>query len=209
MVTRMAVGVPLALALSSYRFAKLRQAEPRVLALAPLAGYGPLMLEGESWNDGGLTSVTLSYGRPLDVATPLAVVTTCLDGAGGLASRQVDLLQRERGDAAIGRHDWEGMDGGLPFQAGDDDDAAELAVSAADLEVLVAGERQAVSALRYRHYTALRFGCDGLTIQVVSRHELPEPLCFEFATDLEPYFRGYRRFVLSWLTFSPPASTTG
>jgi hypothetical protein len=57
--------------------------------------------------------------------------------------------------------------------------------------------------------TALRFGCDGLTIQVVSRHELPEPLCFEFATELEPYLHGYRRFVLSWLTFSPPASTTG
>jgi hypothetical protein len=202
----MAVGVPAALAVSRYRFAKLRQAAPRVLALASRAGHGPVMLEGESWNDGRLTSITLSYGRPLDVTAPLAVVTTCLDGAGGLPSRQVDLLKRERGDAAIGRHDWEGMDGGFPFQADDEDDAAELDITGEDLELLVAGERQAVSALRYRHYAALRFGCDGLTIQVVSRHELPEPLRFEFVTDLEPYFRGYRRFVLSWLAFNPPAS---
>jgi hypothetical protein len=205
----MAVGVPLALAVSRYRFAKLRQAEPRVLALASRAGYGPVMLEGESWNEGRLTSVALSYGRPLDVTAPLAVVTTRLDGATDLPSRQVDLLQLERGDAAIGRHDWEGMDGGFPFQGDDEDDAAELDVSGEDLEVLVAGERRAVSALRYRHYTALRFGCDGLTIQVVSRHELPQPLRFEFVTDLERYFRGYRRFVLSWLTFNPPASTAG
>jgi hypothetical protein len=204
MVTRMALGVPVALAIARFRFPRLRRAAPRVLGLASPAGYEPVMLRAEGWEGGRLTEVALSYGRLLDVTAPLVEVTTHLDGGGDLPSREVDILQRERQDAAITRHDWEAIEneaGGVD----DEDAAARLAISDQYLDVLVDGEPRTVSVLSYRHFRALRLSYDNATVRVVSRHGTPELPRFELVTDLEPYFRGYARFVRSWLTFSPRA----
>ena len=61
------------------------------------------------------------------------------------------------------------------------------------MDIVVCGTRRKVPVVTYRHYQALSFS-DGTTpVTVVSRHPLPELLQFDWITDLEPYFAGYRR----------------
>lgn len=53
--------------------------------------------------------------------------------------------------------------------------AAALVVGIAeDIEALVCGQHHTASSVRYRHYQALRFSFDTLTVGVVSRYLLPE-----------------------------------
>src|SRR5258708_19256022 len=78
MPTRMALGVPVALAVARFRISRLRRANPRVIGLAAPGELIPVMLSEDGWYLGMLTEVALSYGRGLDVATPLLELTTHL-----------------------------------------------------------------------------------------------------------------------------------
>jgi len=51
---------------------------------------------------------------------------------------------------------------------------------------------------------ALRFGQGSVLVTAVARLGFPSVLSFGVIDDLEPYFAGYRRFVLSWLQLPLP-----
>ncbi len=53
--------------------------------------------------------------------------------------------------------------------------------------------------MSYGTYAALRFGQGSVIVTAVTRQGFPSALSFGVIDDLEPYFAGYRRFVLSWL----------
>lgn len=201
MPTRMALGVPVALAVSRFRFSSLRRARPHVFGLATSQAPAPAMLSEDGWNHGKLTEVALSYGQVLDVTALLIEVTTDLDGQDGLPSLAALVARREREDAAIVHANWEEVTGSIDDR--DEEAASRLAVSNERMDVLINGERETVSLICYRHYQALRFRHDSLTIRVVSRHSLPELPRFEIVTDLEPYFRGYTKFMRSLLKWAP------
>lgn len=202
MPTRMAMGVPVALAVARFRISRLRRANPRVIGLAAPGELIPVMLSEDGWYRGMLTEVALSYGRVLDVASPLVEVTTHLADDDSLPPVEDEIARRERQDAATRRQDWENITGG--DRPGDEYAASQLAVNAQDLDVSICGQHQTVSAIRYQHYQAFRFRYDTLTVSVVSRYPPAEFPPFEFVPSLELYFQGYRKFIFSLLTWDPP-----
>ena len=50
-------------------------------------------------------------------------------------------------------------------------------------------------------YEALRFRQGSAVVTAVARFGFPGVPSFRAVDDLEPYFAGYTRFVLSWLRF--------
>jgi hypothetical protein len=203
MPTRMALGVPVALAVARFRISRLRRASPRVIGLAAPGQLIPVILSQDGWYNGALTEVALSYGRVLDVTSPLVEVTTHLADGDSLPPLQGEIARRERQDVATKLQDWENITGG--DRPGDEYAASKIAVNAQDLDVSICGRQQTVSAVRYEHYQAFRFRCDTLTVSVVSRYAPPQYPPFEFVPSLEPYFQGYRKFIISLLTWDPPA----
>jgi hypothetical protein len=194
------LGVPIGLAVSRPRFDKLRSVRPRVFGLT-MPQLTPVLFSADRWRDGEVAEVTLSYGQVLDVTAPLVEVITYMDSAdAGLPSLPAEVAHRERRDAAILRGDWEEMAGSVE---GVDEAVAALgmAVSYKDLDVSVNDERQTVPVTCYQHYQAIQFHHESLTVHVVSRYPLWDLPRFEIVPDLEPYFRGYRSFMLSLLRF--------
>jgi hypothetical protein len=63
------------------------------------------------------------------------------------------------------------------------------------MDIIVCGTRRKVPVVSYRHYQALSFSDVTTPVTVVSRHPLPELPEFNWVTDLEPYFAGYRRHL--------------
>jgi hypothetical protein len=141
-----------------------------------------------------LDSMSLLYGDYFDVTAPLAEVTTVYQGpdwpnAAAPSRRPASawaLGQAEWRDDQIARGEWSSFppaqeskpDG--PFRRG-------------KIDIIVCGTRCRVPVVSYRHYQALSFS-DGTTpVTVVSRHPLPDLPQFNWVTDLEPYFAGYRR----------------
>lgn len=70
------VGVPVALAVARFRFAKLRRVRPRPYALAEVPPDMPPILSSETYGP-GLTNIVLEYGHPLNVSKPLIQIQTC------------------------------------------------------------------------------------------------------------------------------------
>jgi hypothetical protein len=69
-------GAPVALAVSRFRFAKLRRVRPRPYALAEVPPHMPQILWSEGYGQ-GLTEIVLAYGHPHEVSKPLIQVMTC------------------------------------------------------------------------------------------------------------------------------------
>jgi hypothetical protein len=162
------------------------------------------MLREDGWDHGTLTEVGLSYGRVLDVTRPLIEVTTYLAGDDGLPPVEAEIARRKRQDAAIRRQDWEEIEGGYDYYD-DEHVATQLAVNVRDRDVSICDEHQTVSAIEYEHYQAFRFRYDTLTVRVVIRYPPPEFPPFLIVPSLEPYFRGFKRFMVSLLTWDPSA----
>ena len=197
----MALGVPVALAVARFRISRLRRANPRVIGLARPEGLTPVMLTSDGWYHGSLVEVELSYGRVLDVTSPLVEVTTYLDDDDGLPPLEAEMARRERQDTATRRRDWQETTGGC--YPDDEQTASKLAVTTRDRDVYICGQHQTVSVVEYHHYQAFRFRYDTLAVRVVSRYPRPELPRFEYAPSLEPYFQGCRKFILSLLTWEP------
>ena len=161
----------------------------------------PVALGSESWRLGIASilrkavtrspvppgSMSLRFGWLLDLAAPLAEVTTRWDGevwndpdVPGHQPGAWELGAAERRDDAIGRHDWTPMSWrydepgpGGPFEHG-------------QLAIAVSGREQTVPLLRYRHYQAFSFQADKVTVTVVSRRPQDGMPRFEQVKDLEP-----------------------
>jgi len=191
------VGAPVALAVSRWRFARLRRAHPRPFGLA--GGPAPMMLSSDGWGP-GLTDVVLSYGRPLASAGQLIEVGTCFaERHCFLPSLEEEIRQAEHRDAAWARGDWESA--GDPF-----DPVPHVPVRPGGFEreertVVVTGEERAMTVVARGNYQALRFRQDLAVVTAVARPGFPGVPTFQIVDDLEPYFAGYTRFVLSWLRF--------
>ena len=70
--------------------------------------------------------------------------------------------------------------------------------------ITVDGEERAATVITYGTYAALRFGQGSVLVTAVARLGFPSVLSFGVIDDLEPYFAGYGRFVLSWLQLPLP-----
>lgn len=73
---QLVAGAPIALAVSRFRFAKLRRVRPRPCALSEVRSEMPRILWSEGYGQ-GLTEIVLAYGHPHDVSKPLIQVQTC------------------------------------------------------------------------------------------------------------------------------------
>lgn len=204
--TRLAVGVPVGLAVARWRFSRLRRAGPTLIGLTAAQRVEPMMLSAEGWSGAALTDVTLSYGRVLDPGATLIELTTYLDGERSF-SLGAEIARRERQDAAIANRDWERISGTARY--GDESEAARMEIAVSDLQVFVNSEPQRAQCADYRHYRALGFSVGAATVRAVFRHPPSDgPLRFETLSDLEPYFLGHTRFLLGLLTWRPSAGSS-
>jgi hypothetical protein len=200
--TRLAIGVPVALAVSRFRFARLRRAGPVVTGLDPAERLTPMMLSADGWQGARLTDVTLSYGRVLDVGAPLVELSTYLDGADGLVSLGAEIAGIRRRDQAIRDRDWERV---ADADRVGDEDAAGLEIISSERAIVVNGEPGTAPAASHHHYEALEFTAGSTAVRAVSRFPRPGPPRFEELNDLEPYFLGFTQFMLGLLTWRPDA----
>jgi hypothetical protein len=195
--------VPVALAASVVRFHMLRRAKPHPFGLATAAPTMPRMLESDGWGP-GLTDMVLAYGHPFDVAKPLIEVATCFsEPYCYLPSVGQALARAEHRDAAWARNDLGELVGVFsPANRPSEEvpvpeDVLTRQRRAADVD----GEQRAMQVVSLRQYEALRFRHGPMVVTAVARWGFPDPLSFRTVSDLEPYFAGHRRFVLSWLRF--------
>jgi hypothetical protein len=140
-----------------------------------------------------LDSMSLLYGDYFDETVPLAEVTTVYNGpdwpnavTGSRRPAPAWMLgQAEWRDNQIASGDWSSMAPGQdsmpagPFRRG-------------KMNIVVCGAERRVPVVSYRHYQALSFSDGTTAATVVSRHPLPELPQFDWVTDLEPYYAGYR-----------------
>jgi hypothetical protein len=206
MPTVMALGVPVGLAVSRYRSAKLRRARPTVVGLEKGCRLPPCMIASDGWHNGKPTDITLSYGQLLDTASPLVLVTTHYEGADGLPSLEQEIAQRKYQDAAIDRQDWENIEG-IPGYS--DDEMSFAPLGERQLEIFAFGKHCNVPVVESGRYSAFQFGYQELTIRFIGR-QCPEKLMkFEVVRDLRPSFAGYRKFLVGLLRWEPPVRPEG
>jgi len=162
-----------------------------------------MMLASYGWRDGRVTKIALSYGHLLDTGAPLIEVMTRIGTSKARGpSLAAEVLHRERRDAAIERGDLEGM-------AGDVEETDEREISPdeekfEDRDIIAVGNQMTVSVITYKRYQALHFNYQSFSVRVVSRnYPVPRLLSFEFIDDLEPYFRGHIRLLVSLIRFRP------
>jgi hypothetical protein len=185
---RLAAGVPVALAVSRWRFSKLRRVDPRPFGLAVVPPLWPVMLSSEGRGP-GLTAMSLSYGRPLAVSGQLIEVATCFSEPDcELPPVREAIARAQQRDAAWAREDWENapeMSGPEPF---------EVPVPAAGFHrqerpVIVAGQERVMAVMSRDGYEGVRFrhgstqAARGIKRWVCERHPAasgPARLTFEF-----------------------------
>lgn len=202
MPTRLAAGVPVALAVARLRFSRLRRVDPTVIGLAGAQSLTPMMLSADGWQGGELTDVTLSYGGALDTRAALVELTTYFSGYDTLVSLGAQIACRERQDTAIANRDWVRISGTARYD--DESAAARMDIAFSDLQVVVNGEPQLAHSADYRHYRVLGFSAGTAAVRAVFRHPpRTGPLRFETLSDLEPYFLGHTQFLLGLLTWRP------
>lgn len=200
------------------RVARLRRIDPRPFGLSGDWDRQPLTLGPESSSAGliaeiraaltrtavPLGSLSLVYGDylDLDLAKPLAEVTTHWDGRGWFApakpsdvpssaweqipSPAWELGDAERRDEAITHQKWKEL--GFPRRI-----PAEGPFSEDTAEIIVSGNPRTVPVVSYKHYVALSFAEGNANATVLSRHPLPQTPRFDVVTDLEDYYAGYSR----------------
>ena len=201
---QLAAGAPLALAVSRLRFATLRRVRPRPYALPDVPRDMPRILWSEGYGQ-GLTEIVLAYGHPHDVGKPLIQVQTCFSGEDCWSPSLEEAIARaEHRDACVARREW--------VAAGDSfDPFPERAVPDRDLDrteriLAVQGEQRTGTVVSHGDYAALRFRQGPVLVTAVARLGFPPVLSFRVIDDLEPYFAGYRRFVLGFLRLLSPAT---
>jgi hypothetical protein len=199
---KLALGAPLALAADVALFSMLRRARPKPVGLTVIPPLKPAMLSSAGWESGrGVTSVVMSYGRPLAVTGPLTVVQTCFSEADCyLLPLQETIGRAELRDAAWSREDWEAEP--AVFEPSPE----KIQVQAAGFEhderaVVVAGQERRLPVVSHGSYEALRFTHGRLVVTAVARSGFPDRPAFDVVEDLEPYLAEHRRFIRSWLRF--------
>ena len=200
---QLVAGAPVALAVSRFRFAKLRRVRPRPYALCEAEPHMPRILWSERFGE-GLAEIVLAYGHPHDVSKPLIQVQTCFSEEDCYSPSLAEAIARaEHRDACFARLEW--------VQAGDSfDPFPELPVPDRVLGhnervLAVDGEERGVTVVSHGTYAALRFRQGPVLVTAVARSGFPSALSFRVIDDLEPYFAGYRRFVLGFIRLLPPA----
>jgi hypothetical protein len=200
---QLVAGAPIALAVSRFRFAKLRRVRPRPYALSEAEPHMPRILWSEGFGQ-SLTEIVLAYGHPHDVSKPLIQVQTCFSEEDCYSPSLAEAIARaEHRDACFARLEW--------VEAGDSfDPFPELPVPDRVLDhnervLAVDGEERGVTAVSHGTYAALRFRQGPVLVTAVARLGFPSALSFRVIDDLEPYFAGYRRFVLGFIRLLPPA----
>jgi hypothetical protein len=196
---KIAVGVPLGLAVSEVVSFWLRRADPHPVGLAT-APTMPKMLGPHSW-DKGLTDVCLVYGypHPLDVARPLIEVMTCFRVARcHLPSIKKALTRAKHRDAAWAGGEWENATG--PFSASHPEaPIPDSGFAYQRRTVVIDSEQRTVAAVSFGQYEALRFRHGTMVVTAVARFGFPDTLSFQTVDDLRPYAAGFRRFMVSLL----------
>jgi hypothetical protein len=194
---QLVVGAPLALAVSRFRFAKLRRASPRPYALAEVLPHSPRILWSESYGP-ALTEIVLAYGHPHDVSKPLIQVQTCFsDEDCDSLSLEEAIARAEHRDACFARFEW--VNAGDSFDSFPEMPVPDRNLDLSERMVSVDGEERTVTVVSYGNYAALRFYQGSVLVTVVARLGFPSVLAFHVVDDLELYFAGYRRFVLGFL----------
>jgi hypothetical protein len=155
------------------------------------------MLCSESYGP-GLEEIVLAYGYPFPVHKQLIEVETCFsqEQPSSTALEQV-IARAEYRDSCYADLRWE--DVVEPFGGPQDVPVPARSLDRRDQAVTVDGEERSVVVVSYGSYAALRFHRDTVTVTAVARLGFPATLAFQTTDDLEPYFAGYTRFVLSWL----------
>ncbi|MGH3246091.1 MAG: hypothetical protein ACRDOI_07760 [Trebonia sp.] len=103
---QLVVGAPFALAVSRFRFAKLRRDRPRPYALAEVPPHMPRILWSEGYGQ-GLTEIVLAFGHPHEVNKPLIQVQTCFSEEDCYSPSLEEAITRaEHGDAYFARLEW-------------------------------------------------------------------------------------------------------
>ena len=152
---QLAAGAPIALAVSRFRFAKLRRVRPRPYALSELQPEMPRILWSEGYGQ-GLTEIVLAYGHPHDVSKPLIQVQTCFsDEDCSSPSLEEAIARAEHRNACFARLEW--------VEAGDSfDPFPELPVPDWNLDrkeriLAVDGQERTGTVVSHGDYAALRF----------------------------------------------------
>jgi hypothetical protein len=153
-------------------------------------GYGP-----------SLTDIVLAYGHPHEVDRPLIqVMTSFAEERCHVPPLEEAIARAEHRDACFARLDW--------VAAGDCFDSSvpgprmpfrDKSFDYGERLIAVDGEERPVVIASHGTHAALRFHQDSVTVTAVARLGFPPALTFHVTDDLEPYFAGYRRFVLGWL----------
>ena len=193
---RVALGVPLGLAVSEVTSFWLRRAHPNPVGLTVAE---PKMLGTHGWR-GGLSYMSLVYGYPhqRDVSRPLIEVMTYFSTEDCyLPSLKEALARAEHRDAAWARGEWEdvpdtfGSHPGAPVPVG--------GFARQDRAVAIDGEQWVIPAVSFRHYEALRFDQGAKAVIAVARFGFPDAPSFHTVDDLGPYVAGFRRFMVGLL----------
>jgi hypothetical protein len=199
---QLVVGASVALAVSQFRFAKLRRVRPRPYAFVGLPPRMPQILWSEGYGP-GLTDIVLAYGHPHEVSRPLIQVMTCFSVEHCYSPSLEEAIARaEHRDACFARLEWE--DAGDSFDPVPPVPIPDRNLDHGERIIVVDGEERAATVVSYGNYAALRFRQGSVVVTAVARLGFPPVLSFHVIDDLEPYFAGYRRFVLGWLKQSAP-----
>jgi hypothetical protein len=197
---QLVVGAPIALAVSRWRFSRLRRVDPHPLGLSAVPPVLPMMLWSDGWGP-GLTDISLSYGRPHAVSGQLIEVATCFSEPDcDLPSPQEAIARAGQRDAAWARGDWEDaaeMSGAEPFEV----PVPPTGFDRQERRVVVAGQQHGIPVVSRGGYEALQFRHGRMVVTAVARRGFPDVPSFGVVDDLEPYLAGYTRFVAGWLRF--------
>lgn len=194
---QLAAGAPITLAVSRFRFARLRRVRPRPYALSAAQPEMPRILWSEGYGP-GLTEIVLAYGHPHDVSRQLIQVQTCFSEEHVWSPSLEEAIARaEHRDACFARLEW--ADAGDSFDPFPGAPVPDRNLDHEERILAVDGAEQAVTVVSHGTYAALRFRQDPVLVTAVARLGFPHALSFRVIDDLEPYFDGYRRFVLGFL----------
>jgi hypothetical protein len=201
---QLAAGAPIALAVSRFRFAKLRRIQPRPYALWDVQPEMPRILWSEGYGQ-GLTEIVLAYGHPHDVSKPLIQVQTCFsDEDCWSPSLEEAIARAEYRDACFARLEW--AEAGDSFDPFPERPVPDRNLDRKERILAVDGEEQTSTVVSHGDYAALRFRQGPVLVTAVARTSFPPVLSFRVIDDLEPYFAGYRHFVLGFLRLLSPAT---
>jgi hypothetical protein len=204
---QLVAGVPVALAVARFRFAKLRRVRPRPYALTRVEPGMPRLLWSEGYEQ-GLTEIVLAYGHPHDVSKPFIQVRTCFGEEDCCSPSLAEAIARaEHRDACFARSEW--VDAGDCFDPFPPVPVPDRILDHRQHTVVVDGEERTVSVVSCGHHAALRFRQGSVAVAATARLGFPSELSFGVTDDMEPYFAGYRRFVLGFLRLLPARRLAG